>query len=304
MKIEQLEYVIEVAKSGSLTEASKKLHISQSALSQSITNLEVELSVKILQRSRMGATPTEAGKQIIKKAMEALEKLREIKEEADAYADNITGELRIGTVPGTAMYLPKILSSYKADYPNIQIQVTEKSSQAIVDDIKQDKLDIGLIGLTREGTEKRDKEIELEVVLRGKMVAVVNKHSPLAFAESITSEEIRKQSLVIYNDDRMWEFINDFSAQFGPLHILFTTNNMDAIRNSVMENLAITIGPDYTVKNDPYVMNGEGVPLIIADYEHDYPGMAVVWSSPKRDSPIVKVPVQKTIQMMQSQCLE
>lgn len=304
MKIEQLEYVIEVAKSGSLTEASKKLHISQSALSQSITNLEVELSVKILQRSRMGATPTEAGKQIIKKAMEALEKLREIKEEADAYADNITGELRIGTVPGTAMYLPKILSSYKADYPNIQIQVTEKSSQAIVDDIKQDKLDIGLIGLTREGTEKRDKEIELEVVLRGKMVAVVNKHSPLAFAESITSEEIRKQSLVIYNDDRMWEFINDFSAQFGPLHILFTTNNMDAIRNSVMENLAITIGPDYTVKNDPYVMNGEGVPLIIVDYEHDYPGMAVVWSSPKRDSPIVKVPVQKTIQMMQSQCLE
>jgi DNA-binding transcriptional LysR family regulator len=102
----------------------------------------------------------------------------------------------------------------------------------------------------------------------------------------------------------MWEFINDFSAQFGPLHILFTTNNMDAIRNSVMENLAITIGPDYTVKNDPYVMNGEGVPLIIADYEHDYPGMAVVWSSPKRDSPIVKVPVQKTIRMMQSQCLE
>ena len=143
MNIDQLEYVIEVAKSGSLTDASKRLHISQSALSQSITNLENELGVKILQRSRMGATPTEAGKQIIKKAMEALEKLQEIKEEAGAYAATINGNLRIGTVAGTAGYLPKIVSSYKADYPNIQIQVTEKSSQAIVEDLKQDRLDIG-----------------------------------------------------------------------------------------------------------------------------------------------------------------
>ena len=304
MNIDQLEYVIEVAKSGSLTDASKKLHISQSAISQSITNLENELGVKILQRSRMGATPTEAGKQIIKKAMEALEKLQEIKEEAGAYAATINGNLRIGTVAGTAGYLPKIVSSYKADYPNIQIQVTEKSSQAIVEDLKQDRLDIGLIGLTMDRKEMQDKEIELEVVLRGKMVAVVNKNSPLSFAESVTSEEIRKQLLVLHNDDRMWEFINDYSSQFGPLRILFTTNNIDAIRNAVLENLAITIGPDYTVKDDPYVKNGQGIPLTLADYEHDYPGIAVVWATAKRDLPNVKVPAQKMIQMMQSHYLK
>ena len=128
----------------------------------------------------------------------------------------------------------------------------------------------------------QDKEIELEVVLRGKMVAVVNKNSPLSFAESVTSEEIRKQLLVLHNDDRMWEFINDYSSQFGPLRILFTTNNIDAIRNAVLENLAITIGPDYTVKDDPYVKNGQGIPLTLADYEHDYPGIAVVWATAKR----------------------
>lgn len=51
MNVEHLKYIIEVAKQGSLREASKKLHISQSAISQSITNVEKELGVKILKRS-------------------------------------------------------------------------------------------------------------------------------------------------------------------------------------------------------------------------------------------------------------
>ncbi len=303
MNVEHLKYIIEVAKQGSLREASKKLHISQSAISQSITNVEKELGVKILKRSRMGAEPTEVGKKIIKKAIEVTEKLQEIQIEIDTYRNEVTGSLRIGTVAGAAMYLPKILASYKKDYPNIRIQIIEQSSKAIVDAIKQDELDIGLIGLTKEREEILDVEIELEIVLRGRMVAVVNHSSPLAVGKSITPDQIRKQPLVIYHDDRMWEFINDFSTQFGSLQILFSTNNMDAIRNSIKENLAITIGPDYTVKNDPSIINGEGIALEIANYHHDYPGMAIVWAATKSNTPIVKEPVQKMIQLLQNDYL-
>ncbi|MGY0692745.1 hypothetical protein ACW2QC_08105 [Virgibacillus sp. FSP13] len=70
--------------------------------------------------------------------------------------------------------------------------------------------------------------------------------------------------------------INDLTTQFGPADILFSTNNLDAIRNAVLENLAITIAPDYTVKNDPYARTGEIVPIEIANLEQDYPGMALV----------------------------
>lgn len=288
MNLDQLEYIIEVAKSGSLSVASKKLHVTQSALSQSITNLETELGVKIFNRSRMGAIPTVVGRQMIKKAYEALAKLEEIREEAGINSSLINGELRIGTIPGTAMFLPRVLSAYKKDFPQIQIQVTEKSSQNIINDIKQDFLDIGLIGLTREGKEKEDDNMDLEVVLRGKMIVAVSKQSPLAFSRTITPQELRTHPLVIYNDDRMWEFVDDFASQFGPVNIFFSTNNMDAIRNAVYENLAITIGPDYTIRNEPLIMAGEGVPLEISELVQDYPGMALVWPKAKRNLPILK----------------
>ncbi|WP_113927598.1 LysR family transcriptional regulator [Bacillus sp. P14.5] len=62
MNIEQIKYILEVSKEGSITKAAERLHLSPSALSQSITQLEKELGVTIFSRSRKGTTPTSEGK--------------------------------------------------------------------------------------------------------------------------------------------------------------------------------------------------------------------------------------------------
>lgn len=276
MNIEQLEYIVEVAKSGSLSEASGRLHVTQSAISQSIAHLETELGVKIFTRSRSGARPTDVGNKVIQKAFEALVKIQELRDEAGQTANLVTGELRIGTVPGPMMFLPTTLSAYKADYPNVQITITEKASQDIMDDLKLDRIDIGLIGLTKSLQEMQDR-LEFDVVLRGKMIAAISKSSPLAFAKTIAPQEIRSYPLVLYDDDRVWEFIKEFSAKYGPVNILFSTNNLDAIRNAVRENLAITVGFDYTIYNDPYIISGQGVALPITGHEEEDSSLALVW---------------------------
>lgn len=66
MNLEQLMYVVELSKSKSLSEAAANLHISQSALSQSITSLEKELGLKLFRRARTGTLPTAEGASIIK----------------------------------------------------------------------------------------------------------------------------------------------------------------------------------------------------------------------------------------------
>ncbi|QKY68743.1 LysR family transcriptional regulator [Lentibacillus sp. CBA3610] len=288
MKIEQLEYIVEVAKLGSLSLTSRKLHITQSAISQAITSLEEELGVKIFKRSRLGTTPTDRGNKIIKKALETLEKLEELRMETDMNLNLVDGKLRVGTIPSPLMYLPKTLSAFKKDYPNMRIEISEKASQDIVENIKQDQLDIGLIGLSMEGEEMRDQNIAFEVVLRGQMIVAASINSPLAFASAVTPQEIRRHPLVIYNDDRMWEFVNNLTARFGPVDVLFSTNNQDAIRNAVIENLAITIAPDYTVISDSNVVNGKVVPVEISNLEQNYPGMALVWSKTKRNTTIIR----------------
>jgi DNA-binding transcriptional LysR family regulator len=280
MNFEQLNYIVEVAKSGSLSHASKNLHISQSAISQAITNMEAELGTQIFNRSRLGASPTDRGKGVIRKAIEILDKLEELKMEVDT---GIMGKLRIGTIPTSPlMYSPKTLLSFKKEYPDVQVVISEKASQEIIDDIIQDKLDIGIIGLSRDGEELRNENIECEVILRGKMIVAASKKSPLAFAESVTPQEIQKHTLVLYKDARTREFMNDFKSEFGHVDILFTTSNLDAIRSAVIENLAIAIAPDYTIIKDDAIVGGKAVPVEIANLRQDYPGMALVWSKTRR----------------------
>lgn len=285
MNIGQLEYIVEVAKMKSLTKTSQSLHVTQSALSQSITQLETELDVRIFERTRTGAIPTEIGANIVKKADKILENLQELKEEAARHL--IYSELRIGTIPGSSIFIPRIVSDYNDDYPNVSVVLTEESSQDIIDDIKQDKLDIGLIGLTREGEEMNDQTIGLDVILRGEMIVAASSHSSLAFVNSVNPQDIRKYPLVIYNDDRMWEFIDYFSDLFGDVQILFSTNDLDIIRDTVSEDLAITIGPDYTVNSDFSVLNGVIVSIPISELKQDYPGMALIHSKTKHISPYV-----------------
>ena len=66
MTIQQCKYVIEIAKSGSFSQASKQLFVAQSSLSVSVKSLEQELNIKIFERSGNGVCLTEEGAEFVK----------------------------------------------------------------------------------------------------------------------------------------------------------------------------------------------------------------------------------------------
>src|SRR5690625_443661 len=103
MNFEQLKYIVEVAKAGSISGASKKLFITQSAISQSITKMEAELGVEIFNRSRNGDVPTDIGNTIIKKALETLAKMEEIKMVGNTDHKLMKRSIRICMIQSTLM---------------------------------------------------------------------------------------------------------------------------------------------------------------------------------------------------------
>lgn len=146
MNLEQCENIVEVAKIGSLTKAAQNRHITLSAMSQSITMLEAELGVTLFIRSRgQKAVPTAEGNTIISKANEVLMKVNELKEEAQIYSDTLSGHLKIATIPGPMHLMVKVISSFKADFPNVKIEIFEKGPKEILDNVLQDEMDIGLM---------------------------------------------------------------------------------------------------------------------------------------------------------------
>src|SRR6188508_2076465 len=91
-EIRQLRYFIAVAERGSVSQAAVDLHISQSALSETLRKLETELGVDLLERSSRGVALTSAGDALLAGARDAIERF----DAALAAARGQTGRLRVG----------------------------------------------------------------------------------------------------------------------------------------------------------------------------------------------------------------
>ncbi|MGG0655093.1 LysR family transcriptional regulator [Rummeliibacillus pycnus] len=251
MNLEQLRYIIEVSKSGSLTMAAQKSHITLSAISQSISLLEKELGVTLFTRSRgQSAMPTEEGKVVIEKAKEILVKINELKEEVDTYNNTLSGELRIATIPGRMHLLVDTVAGFKNDFPDVKIKISEQGPKEIIENILTDKIDMGLMVLNEEYLPK-NSDLVYEMVLEGKMVVAVNSKSKLSREKSITPEMLMKETLVLYDDAIIQQFMDENIAKCNDVNILFVTNNVVAINNAIEKGLAVTLGLDFSFDKNP-----------------------------------------------------
>lgn len=249
MNIEQLQHIVDVAKTGSLTKTAQNAHITLSAVSQSISQIEAELGVMIFARSRgQGAAPTSQGKAIIQKASEILFKIEELRSEAKAINNTLSGELVIAAIPGPMHLLMHAVSSFKKDYPGVRIQIFEEGPMRILEDLHHNRIDLGFIALTQQLMEQ-NKSIHFEKMVKGKMMVGVSPHCSLATESSVTPDQLIGYPMVLYNDELILGYITRVLASLGDPDILFVSNNMHAIENAVKEGLAVTIGLDYSFLN-------------------------------------------------------
>lgn len=82
-----------------MVQASQSLHISQSALSQSITNLEKSIGYKLFDRSRRGTLPTKIGEKLIPAIIDIIDAQDNLLTEVNALKSDLTGSLKIATIP-------------------------------------------------------------------------------------------------------------------------------------------------------------------------------------------------------------
>jgi LysR family nitrogen assimilation transcriptional regulator len=93
MEFRQFKYFLEIADRKSLSRAAEQLHIAQSALSRQVAELESELGVKLLVRSRNGVTTTEAGQVFYEYAQGILKQIRDAREAVLRSSDTVVGSV-------------------------------------------------------------------------------------------------------------------------------------------------------------------------------------------------------------------
>ena len=143
VRLELYRVFLEVAKQGNISAAAQKLFISQSAVSQSVKQLEEQLQVRLFSRSTRGVSLTSEGKLLLEYVSHALGLLQSGEEKIAASRQLLTGELIIGASDTvTKTYLLSRLEAFHKDYPDIRIRILNGTTSMVLDYLHAGQVDI------------------------------------------------------------------------------------------------------------------------------------------------------------------
>lgn len=275
MNIEQLQYITMIAKTGSISVAAEKLHVSQAGISKAVARLEEELGIRLFQRSRLGSEMTERGRMIAEKAGEVLAKLEELREEARYQSDQIKGEVRFSVGPNFMSIISRSIISFKKDYPHVRLAITSKNSEDIVQDLKEHRTDLGLIYFDNHGEDSL-RDLTMHKMLDSSIQVYVSRKSPLANQPTVSPRDLLDQAFVNADNNYSNWYIQDFEAKYGLINIIFTSNNIEILKQTIAEGVAIGIFIEFSMRNDPLVKSGDlvAIPLV----EHQPSSISLGWA--------------------------
>jgi DNA-binding transcriptional LysR family regulator len=133
-----------VAEHLNYSEASRRIHVAQPAISQTILDLEEELGVRLLLRDRRTVRLTPAGETFRREALDILLRNQEAVRLSKRASLGEVGQLRIGFYPSTgAAVLPALVQEYHRHFPDVDLTLREMTSQQQLEAFDEGQLDVG-----------------------------------------------------------------------------------------------------------------------------------------------------------------
>lgn len=146
MTLPQLAYVVALDRHGHFGRAAEACHVTQPALSAQIQKLEAELGAVLFDRTAHPIQPTEIGRQVVAQARHVLAEAERLEDLVSAATGELAGELRVGVLSTLAPYLlPLVIAPFGRRYPGVALVFEELVAEAIVDGVRRDLLDAGLV---------------------------------------------------------------------------------------------------------------------------------------------------------------
>ena len=180
MELRHLRYFVGVAQYLNYSEASRRLHVAQPAISQTILDLEEELSVKLLLRTKRAVQLTAAGTAFLREAQEILRRANEAQHLAQRAARGEVGTLGIGFFgAASAPILPALVQAYRRAFPDVELRLFEMNPDQQLAAFDEGRIHLGFTQLMLQA-QQRAQHVSVEggrVILRG----LLHYRSGLAF---------------------------------------------------------------------------------------------------------------------------
>ena len=148
MTLNELRYILAVARERHFGRAAESCHVSQPSLSVAVKKLEDELQVKIFERRSNDVTLTPTGAAIVEEAQRILSGCDRLREAAAQGRDPLTGPLRLGVIYTIAPYLvPQLVAGVHSLVPDMPLVLTENYTSGLLEQLKNGEIDCAIMAL-------------------------------------------------------------------------------------------------------------------------------------------------------------
>ncbi|HVN86497.1 MAG TPA: LysR family transcriptional regulator [Candidatus Binatia bacterium] len=187
-----LEAFVAIAEQGGFQKAADTLHITQTALTRRLQNLESLLGVKLVERTTRSVALTRIGHDFLPQTRRLLGDLATAMTEIHATGQAQRGDVAIACVPTVGVqYLPRIIQEYAARYPHNRIKILDHASAGVADAVLRREAEFGInIGGPHH------PELTSQPLLRDRFVLICRDDHPLATRTSLPWKRLAGHPLI------------------------------------------------------------------------------------------------------------
>jgi LysR family transcriptional regulator, benzoate and cis,cis-muconate-responsive activator of ben and cat genes len=247
VELRHLRYFVAVAEAESVSRAALKLHVSQPPLSRQIRDLENELGFLLLKRTAKSVSLTEAGRTFLNEARAVLQRVDEGVKKARAVATAGETDLHVGYSPTPfAEILPKTLRGFQKAMPNVHVKLHDWSNNAILDGIRNGRLQLGLIVPPLKASTLHD--LRYEELFHERVCVAVSPQHPFARRRAIPITEVAAEPLIGLTREDYLNYYDYLSIIFSKVkqkpRVVEEHDSFSAVVSAVEAGTGVAIATD------------------------------------------------------------
>lgn len=256
MNIHNLISFREVVRLNSISKASNKLHLTQSALSQQLQSLEKAVNCKLLIRSNRGVELTKEGEILIEYAESIINLYENMLQDINHSLNNKISEIKISSCNVVGEYLlPCSIYIYKTKHQNIKFDIKIESTRKVIDSVKNKICDIGFVD------KLIDDDLEIKNICANNLMFVFNPAKYKFKEQSISVNIISSFPLILLSKDNGIRNVIDSSISSDNLKIEMELNTIESIKASIIAGMGASILPYTSIKSEVHTGILNAVPI-------------------------------------------
>ncbi len=279
VSLRQLRYFDALARLLHFGRAADECTVTQPALSMQIQELEKELGVVLIERTRSGAKLTPGGQEVARRARQILASVRDLADYARHGGHVLAGPLRLGVIPTIAPYvLPKLLPVLRAAYPNLDLHLREAQTQYLLADLAGGRLDVVLLALPAG-----EPDIDMLELFEDTFVLAMPAGRPVPAKALATPALFENERLLLLEEGHC---LRDQALEFCSLKQVrnldtFGTTSLSTLVQMVANGFGVTLLPRMSLETEAQRSDIQLLPFAAPEPSRKI-GLAWRSSSPRR----------------------